>query len=80
MSEVTLKVIEDLLGLKLEEKLDTKLAPIQATLNKHSTMLDSLAKDVKILLNDKTITAHRLGRLEQWGQKVGEKTEITLEL
>jgi hypothetical protein len=80
MAELTLKAIEDLLDLKLDEKFDVKLAPIQKTLGQHTTMLDGLAKDVKKVLDEKTVTEHRLERLEDWGQKVGKKLEIKLEL
>lgn len=87
MPEVNLKAIEDLLDRKLDEKLDGKLEPINIQLNAiqetvahHTNMLDGLAKDVKTLLDEKTITEHRFERLEDWGQKAGKKIEIKLEL
>ena len=87
MPELTLKAIEELLDIKLDEKLDSKLEPInvqlsaiQETVSQHTTMLDGLAKDVKTLLDEKTITEHRFERLEGWGQKVGKKLEVKLEL
>ncbi len=80
MPEITFAAIEQLLDVKLDEKFDAKLAPIQATLNRHTTMLDGLAKDVKTLLDEKTITVHRFERLEQWAQQVGQKLGIKLEL
>ena len=80
MPEITLKAIEQLLDAKLDEKLDAKLAPIQKTLNQHTTMLDGLAKDVKTLLDEKTITVHRFERLEHWAQQVGQKLGIKLDL
>ena len=80
MSDITLKAIEQLLDLKLEEKLDKKLEPIQKILNNHSTQLDAIAKDVKTLMDEKTVTTGRLDTLETWGQKVGEKVEVKLEL
>jgi hypothetical protein len=80
MSEVTLEAIEHLLDLKLEEKLESKLEPIKQTLENHTTLLDGIAKDVKLLKDEKIITTNRLDNLETWGQKVGKKVEIGLEL
>jgi len=69
-----------LLDVKLDEKLDKKLEPIKATVNSNAAVLDGLAKDVKKLLDEKTITVYRFERLENWGQKVGKKLDIKLEL
>ena len=80
MLEITLKAIEQLLDVKLDEKLDAKLAPIRETLNQHTTALDSLAKDVKTLLGEKTVSAERFERLEHWAQRVGERLGIKLEV
>ena len=56
------------------------LKAIQQTLNSHTTMLDSLATDVKKVLDEKTISAARFDRLEKWAQQVGEKVGVKLEL
>ena len=69
-----------MLDVKLDEKLDKKLEPIKATVNSNAAVLDGLAKDVKKLLDEKTITVYRFERLENWGQKVGKKLDIKLEL
>jgi hypothetical protein len=57
MSELTLKAIEQLLHLKLDEKLDAKLAPIKETLDSHTTTLANIAKDVKHL--NANMSAHK---------------------
>ena len=80
MAEITLKAIEDLLDLKLDEKFDAKLAPVQKTLNQHTGVLDGIAKNVKTMMDEKTIAADRVGRLEHWAQQVGEQLGIRLEL
>ncbi len=80
MPEVTLKAIEDLLDLKLDEKLDAKLAPIQQSQRDHTTALDNIAKDVKLLLDEKTISAARIDRLEKWAHEAGEKIGVQLDL
>jgi hypothetical protein len=80
MPEVTLKAIEDLLDNKLDEKLDAKLAPLEHTLDSHTTSLDAIAKDVKVLLQAKIVSEYRLERIEHWAQQVGSKLGIKLEL
>jgi len=47
MPELTLENIEHLLDLKLDEKLDAKLAPIHNTLNQHTAALAALATGCK---------------------------------
>ena len=86
MSEITLAGIAKVIREELKpvnEKLhsmDTRLTAVEKTLNQHTTMLDSLTKDVKILLDEKTVSAHRVERLEQWAQQVGPKVGVKLEL
>jgi hypothetical protein len=84
--EVTMEKLELLFDVKLEP-INTKLAAVEeilsqhtALLDGHTTALDGLAKDVKTLLDEKTTTAHRVERIEQWAQPVGEKLGIKLEL
>jgi cob(I)alamin adenosyltransferase len=80
MSEITLEAIEQLLDVKLDEKFDAKLAPIQKTLDDHTAALASLATDVKTLLQEKTVSAERFERLEHWAQQVGERLGTKLEI
>src|SRR4051794_29829767 len=95
MSELTLAAIEQALDKKLtpikdvmtkmatsEELADINqgLTAVQVTLNKHTSTLDWLATSVKTLLDEKTIAAARLDRLEKWAQQVGEKTGVKIDL
>ena len=79
MPDITLKAIEQLLDAKLEP-INTRLGAIEETLSEHTSALDSLAKDVKTLLDEKTVTAHRVERIEHWARVVGEKLGIKLEI
>jgi hypothetical protein len=79
MSEISLEAIADLLKTEFKPINET-LAQHTQLLNKHTAMLDGLAMDVKILLDEKIITAHRFERLEHWAQQVGQKLGIKLEL
>ena len=79
MSNVTLEGIANLLKEELKP-INIKLAAIEETVNNHTTVLDGLAKDVKKLLDDKTVSAARFDRLEHWAQLVGQKLDIKLEL
>lgn len=63
----------------LAEQTQT-LAQQSEILNRHTTALDGLAKDVKTLLDEKAITMHRFERLEHWAQQVGQHLGIKLEL
>lgn len=79
MSQITMEAIEKLLDTKLEP-INIKLAAIEETVSSHTAALANLACDVKKVLDEKTISANRFDRLEHWGQKVGEKVGIKLEL
>jgi hypothetical protein len=79
MSNITLGAIAELLKTELKPINET-LAQHTELLNKHTTMLDGLATDVKTLLDEKTITVHRFERLEHWAQQVGQELGIKLEL
>ena len=79
MSNVTLEGIANLLKEELKP-ININLAAIEETVNNHTTVLDGLAKDVKKLLDDKTVSAARFDRLEHWAQLVGQKLDIKLEL
>ena len=84
MSEVTLEAIEELFDAKLEEKLDQKfdekLAPILKTQAQHTAALSVLMSEKKTKDDNQTVSDRRLDRLENWGQKVGKKTGVKLEL
>jgi hypothetical protein len=79
MSNVTLEGIANLLAVELKP-IKATLAEHTKILNTHTAALDGLAKDVKILLDDKTVSAARFDRLEHWAQLVGQKLDIKLEL
>jgi hypothetical protein len=79
MSNVTMEAIASLLSEELKP-IDTRLDTIEKTLNRHTTILDGLSKDVKTLLDEKAITMHRFERLEHWAQQVGQQLGIKLEM
>ena len=79
MSEVTLEAISLLLANELQP-VRSDLAEIKDTLAAQTTALSELATDVKTLLDEKTVTAARLDRLEHWATQVSEKLGIKLEL
>ena len=60
--------------------LTTRLTAVEENQATHSTVLNGIAKDVKTLLDEKTIYAARFDRLEHWAQQVGTKIGIKLEL
>jgi DNA repair ATPase RecN len=77
--------IDKILTLAVNTSEDVKdikarLASIEETVRSHSTQLDGIAKDVKTLLEEKTISSARLERLEHWAQQVGEKVGVRLDL
>lgn len=70
-------------GLATQESVNElagKLATVETTLASHTTSLDGLAKGVKKVLDEKTISVARFDRLEHWAQLVGAKLGIKLEL
>jgi hypothetical protein len=79
MSNVTLEGIASLLKEELKP-INARLESIEATQAKHTTNLANLATDVKKVLDEKTVSAKRFDRLEQWAQLVCEKLGIRLEL
>lgn len=86
MPEITLEAIAEVIREELKpinakvDSLDDRLSSVENTLNRHTTMLDGLAKDVKTLLDEKAITMHRFERLEHWAEQVGQQLGIKLEL
>ena len=79
MSDITLEGIAKVIQEELKP-VNARLDAIETTLAQHTTALDNLATDVKTLLHEKTISAHRFERLEHWAQQVGEKIGIKLEV
>jgi hypothetical protein len=79
MSNVTIENIAALLKSELEP-INTRLAAVEETLSGHTTALSNIAGDVKSLLDQKTITDHRLERLEHWAQIVGQKFGVKIKL
>ena len=70
-------------GLATQDSVDElvgRLTTVETTLASHTTTLDGLAKDVKKLLDEKTVSVARFDRLEHWAQLVGEKVGLKLEL
>ena len=83
MSEITIEAIAKTVGAIVKQELEPvnfKLATIEDTVSKHTTQLDGIAKDVKTLMDHKTVTDHLFERPEKWGVKVGEKVDMKLEL
>lgn len=79
MKRINLKEFEELLDIKLDEKFDTRLVPIQKTLNEHKVILDELLLEKRNRDDDKNVKYYRVGRLETWAQKVGKKVDIKFE-
>jgi tRNA threonylcarbamoyladenosine modification (KEOPS) complex Pcc1 subunit len=83
MSEITLEGIAAVIHEELTMELNPikeRLGNVEQTLAQHTTVLDSIAKDLKTLKDEKTIAASRLDRLEHWAQQVGRKLGIELEV
>ena len=59
--------------------LDKKLEPILKTQAQHTGQLVELASDVKRLLDNKTVTSHRLERLEHWAEKAGQRIGVKID-
>ena len=86
MSIVTLEGIAALLKVELEpirETLDEHtriLSEHTEILSQHTAALDELLTDKKNRVNNEVIAAHRFDRLEHWGQEVGQKVGVKLQL
>lgn len=83
MSEITLEGIAAVIHEELKIELNpikTRLDSVEKTLARHTTLLDGIARDVKILKDEKTIAAYRLDHLEHWAQRGGQKLGIELEV
>lgn len=79
MSNITLEAIASLLSEELRP-LNARMDNIETELDRHTQMLDGIAKDVKTLLDHKTVTDHRLERVEHWAEKAGDKIGLKLQL
>ena len=78
MSNIKLEDVAELLKQELNP-IKTDIAAIRSTVDRHTTVLDGLAADVKTIRDEKTISAQRFDRLEHWAQKVGDKLGLKLE-
>ena len=79
MSNVTLEGIAALLKEELAP-VNNRLDAIEQTQAQHTAALVEIASDVKTLLDHKTVTDHRLERIEHWAQEVGPKVGVRIEL
>jgi len=79
MSKLTLESIAALLKEELGP-IKQKLEEHSEILSQHSAALVELSSDVKSLLDQRTVTEHRVERLEHWGKEVGQKVGVKLEL
>ena len=83
MSEITIEKIAKTVETVVKQELEpikVTLKEHTETLNKHTSQLDGLAKDVKTLLDHKTVSDYRLDSLEEWGVKTSDKTGVRLHL
>jgi len=82
MSEITLGGIAEVIREELKpvnrrlDSVESRLASVESSVS----LLDGIAKDVKTLLDEKSISAARFDRLEKWARMVGEKIGVKLEL
>ena len=79
MPNVTLEGIAALLKEEFAP-VNARLDAIEHTQTQHTAALVEISTDVKTLLDHKIVTDHRLERLEHWGQEVGQKVGVKLEL
>jgi hypothetical protein len=66
-------------GLASQQSVDEladKLSALQQSLNGYSAALAALATDVKTLLDEKTVSAHRFDRPQRSAQKVGDRLAV----
>lgn len=82
MSEITLEGVAAVIREELKLELDpisSRLDNVENTLNQHTDLLDSIAKDVKILLDDRIITTHRIERMEKVVKELALKAGLKLD-
>ena len=79
MSTVTLEGIAALLEHELRP-INSRLTAIETVQAQHTSALVNISTDVKSLLDHKTLTDHRVERIEQWATEVGHKVGIKLNL
>ena len=80
MSEVTLKAIEELLDLKLDEKFDAKLEPIQKILNQHSLSLDLIVKQTADWNAEMAVMRERMRRYEEAMKLLAKKMNLAVDI
>ena len=61
-------------------EIETETSAIKDILAQHSTALAGLATDLRTLIDEKSVSAVRLDRLEKWAAQVGQQLGIRLEL
>lgn len=79
MSDVTLKAIEQLLDLQLDEKLDIKLAPLQKILDEHTLVLDQIFKQTKDWNAEMAAMRQRMERYENALKQMAHKLNFDIE-
>ena len=86
MSDITIEQIAEVVRVELEP-VKVELAEVKAIVSRHSEILDQhsavltdLLSERKTKTDESLIASHRLDRLENWGQKVGKKLDIKLEV
>ncbi len=79
MSDVTLEAIERLLDLKLDEKFDIKLAPLQRILDEHTLVLDQIVKQTKDWNAEMAVMRNRMERYEKVLKQMALKLNLDIE-
>lgn len=79
MSDVTLEAIERLLDLKLDEKFDIKLAPLQRILDEHTLVLDQIVKQTKDWNAEMAVMRNRMERYEKVLKQMALKLNFDIE-
>jgi hypothetical protein len=79
MSDVTLEAIERLLDLKLDEKFDIKLAPLQRILDEHTLVLDQIVKQTKDWNAEMAVMRNRMERYEKFLKQLALKLNLDIE-
>ena len=78
MPNITLEGISNLLKEELKP-INEKLAEHSTILNQHTNQLHAIAKDVKNLLDEKTVTVARFDRVEKAVKDLAIKAGLRLD-
>lgn len=79
MSKLTLEAIEQLLDLKLDEKFDIKLAPLQKTLDEHTLVLDQIVKQTKDWNAEMAVMRNRMEKYEKALKQMAQKLNFDID-